>query len=168
MLEGTDYFLTVAEVAIAFVTVSAILILFRQAIGEPLSRFQLFMVRGLVELGLAVLQAALLPSLLRLVGVPVEKIWHIGSAVLGSFLFIYYVTYWFRRRRAEPEIPWLNFATVFNIGGSYLVGVLQLVNAIWIGSLGVYAIGVAWLLMILTVALAYSVPIFLRRPGGPE
>jgi hypothetical protein len=162
MFDGMDYFLTAAEIAIAFVAVSMILIVLRQVIGQPLSNYQLFIVRSIMEISLAALQAALLPSVLRLFSLPPEVVWRAASALLGIFLGAYYVTYWFRRRRTDPDIGWLNFGALFNVGGSYVVALVQLYNAIWAGSAAVYATGVGWMLLLLSIGLIYMAPVFLR------
>ena len=167
-----DYLLTQAEVGVGFVAVSAILILFRQVRGGELSPYQMFVIQMFIEVDVVMIHASLLPILLHGSGIEEPWLWRAPSLALGVLLLGYFVVYW-RRRPKNAELGPTHPTVVFNIGGSYLAAGLLIANGMQWASRGVYLLGIAWLLMLMTVMLVAFVRIFFRSDAtivarGPD
>lgn len=150
-MEGADFLLTIAEISLAFVGFSAIIAVFRQAGGRTWSEFERLLIRAMIELGFAALFFALVPQILAYLGFPDPWVWGLSSASLGFFMLGYHANYLIRRHRvggaaASPVRPTVLFTRI-TIG--LLIGAVLLLSAFDIlvpRGVGVYAVGVTWLL----------------------
>jgi hypothetical protein len=68
-LSGASYLYTLATVSITFVGFSVFFILIRQALGQTMSEFDIFLTRNFLQLGFTVAVCALLAPLLSLLEV---------------------------------------------------------------------------------------------------
>lgn len=117
-MNSATYFVTVAAIAIALVTVCAVLIAlgqipWRRDTGDtrsmPISAFHLFLVRGYVELGLLLVQMCLFPLLAFTVfGEVSDSTWALMTRVLFILLVCYFLYYIRNRHRTKPARSWLN------------------------------------------------------------
>ena len=149
-MEASDYLLTTAEVAVAFVGFAAIVVAIRER-ANPLESSARLLLGWMVERGLAALFFALLPLLLGFLGVAEGLIWRLGCA--GIFLYILSalvrsIRAWLTDSGIRALIDPINYylrATAIGI-----VGVVQLLAALGVGltaSVGWYLFGVSWLLV---------------------
>jgi hypothetical protein len=166
-LVGSSYLYTLATISITFVGFSTIAIAFLQATGGTLSDYHIALVRLFLSYGLAATGLALLPPLLRLLGVPEELIWRYSSGLLAlldiAFLVIGIVG---RRRVARGPTP---FAVLVNFAITIVVVVLQVLNVAGTGfepNIGPYVLGATWLIVVAALVFLENVSAFLQRRGG--
>jgi hypothetical protein len=160
----SDFFLTLAQVAIGFVAFSTIAVVLRQMIGTSFDAYQTLLLHFVIECGLAATLYALAPVLLAIAGLTPPMLWRVSSAALGVFGLVFPVYYVRQRRRILPgPIParavWITLGTV-------VVDALLWLNALtpvfrW--SAGPYAIGVTWLLSAAGIILILTFGEFMRR-----
>jgi hypothetical protein len=113
-LAGSGYLYTLATVSVTFVGFSALLIVFRQAMGGELTRYDTNFALAFIRVGFIVTAGALLPPLLALCGWSESTTWRVSSAAVGI------PTLWFvasipRRRRTPtsrsvPTLVWIMLA----------------------------------------------------------
>ena len=163
------FLLTTAEIAIAFVGFSAVVVAFRESGGQRLSPFQHLQVRVMIELGFATLFLAAAPLMLSFLELEPATVWRISHAAFGLFLLLYFGNYHARRRpRAEPgSSPVRSPMFIVRIVVTYGLGVLFLMAAAGVllpAGLALYATGLAWVLAL--AALAFL--IMVTRWGRPS
>jgi len=146
-MDGSEYLLTTAEVAVALAGFSALIIVLRQSrsTGIPSG-----LVASLIERSLVATLLSFLPLLLGGLGVPERVLWSGASGLLA----IYIASLAYRgvvNRRSEPALAALVSSPLY--GASYALGLavmlLQFANALGIGvQQGVwwYLTGLTWLL----------------------
>jgi hypothetical protein len=147
----SDFFLTIAEISLAFVGFSAVVVALRQSGAAQWSSFQRFSARILIELGFACLFLALLPLLLQLLGVGEPTVWQLSCASLGLFLLAYFTAYPFRRRPIATVSPARRWAIYSRIALNHALGVTALISSFGLGvpsGPGIYALGIAWLFFV--------------------
>ena len=169
-MEGSDFLLTVAEISIAFDGFSAVVAVFRQGRGELLSPLQQLLLRVMIELGFAALFFSLAPFVLSYLDVAQGWLWPLCDVSLGAFMIIYFTHYGFRRRRygALNESPVSARSIYSRIAVNHALGIIALLagfDLILEPSLGIYALGITWLLALgaLTFIIAVGV---MERPGN--
>jgi len=160
----SDYFHTLAQVAIGFVGFSTIAVVLRQMIGRPLDAYQTLLVRYVIECGLAATIFSLAPVLLAVAGLSAPTLWRVSSAALGIFGLVYPAHYVHRRRRAKPgALPrhgvWIYLGTIAVVALLWL----NVFTPIFRWSAGPYALGVTWLLLQSAVILVFAFGEFMRK-----
>jgi hypothetical protein len=148
-LPGSDFFYTLAQLAVTFVGFSTVAIVLRQTFGGEMSRLDILITRIFIQLGFMVVAGAMLPPLLELFQWEPATIWRTASVVTAIPIFIFAVTYPSRRRAASgmptPMPIWLDIAIL-------LVAVAALLcNAGGIGfepSAGPHAAGLSIILLV--------------------
>ncbi len=164
-LPGSNYLLTLAAVSITFAGFSTIAIVFRQAQGVGLSEYETVFVRLFVASGLIATVFSLIPPLLELFGITASSVWRVSSLAFALVL-VWRLVYWMRlrlhlRSRRLPRI------TVF-LSALFIVLILGLfVNAIGIliePNVGLYALGVTWLLVNAILGFILMLSSFLQPP----
>jgi len=166
-MPGEEFLLTTAEIAIAFVGFSAVVVAFRESSGHRLSQFQHLQVRVMIELGFATLFFAGAPLVLSFLDLASSTVWRIAHGAFGLFLLIYFGNYHVRRRpRADPgSSPVRSPLFVVRIVVTYGFGVLSLMAAVGLlvpAGLALYAIGLAWVLAIAALAFLIMVTMWGR------
>ena len=78
-MQGADFLLTIAEISLALVGFSAVIVAFRQAGGRTWSQFERLLIRGMIELGFAALFFALVPHILVYLHFPDPWVWGLSS-----------------------------------------------------------------------------------------
>lgn len=146
-MEGSDYLLTAAEVAVALAGFSALVIVLRRSDSRGVPPG---LVASLIERSLVATMLSLLPVLLYGLGLPTSQLWLSASGLLGTYM----VSLAWRAaslRRREPGFAELisgpAFALFFVLG--LIVMVLQFANAAGVGvqqSVWWYLTGLTWLL----------------------
>ncbi len=164
-LPGSTYLLALAAISVTFVSVSTVVVVFRQVQGAVLSKFELFLMRLFLVSGLMATVAALVPPLLGLFGITPSLVWRVSS--LAFALAILWREISFIRRRPQlqpgPEPP-----AIYILQGITIAVVLGLfINAIGILSelsVGLYALAATWLLVNSAAAFIISLSRFLESP----
>ena len=102
-MEHADTFLTTAEISIAFVGFSAIVVIFRRGGAKPLVEIEAFGVRTMIEIGLSALFLSLLPFIADAYGASDTTLWAICSGTYAFFLPTHVAWGWLVFFRAPAE-----------------------------------------------------------------
>jgi hypothetical protein len=97
---GSAYLYALATVAITFVGFSALLLIFRQARGDVMTRYESYFMLSFIQPGFIVTAGALLPSVLALYGLPTVAVWRASSLIMAIPIFLFVATLPGRRRAA--------------------------------------------------------------------
>ena len=151
-MEASDLLLTLAEISIAFVGFSAVIVIFRQFASGEFSRFQHLQVAVLIRGGLLVLFLCVLPLLLELFPLPSVLAWRLASGVQALVIAAHLALYAAERTRsltASPAPETSRTGYLVRMVSTGLVVVLQVLNAIVFPDSvvrPVYCTGVLWML----------------------
>lgn len=151
-MSPTDFLLTVAEIAIAFVGFSAIVIVFRRFASGAESGFQNLQVTAIIQVGLLALLLSLLPLLLGLFPFANAAAWRLSSVLFALSSALYVASYARRRARFNPPPGASQTGYYLRMGSLALVAAVQLLNAFLVPEslvAGIYCVGVIWLLVLL-------------------
>jgi hypothetical protein len=167
-VQGGEALSTIAQVGLGLAGFTGILV----ALGRTQTAFSRPEVLRLLLLLVSSFGAvflALLPFALHESGVGDVACWRLSSAALAAFTSISLAYLGYQIRRHRSEFGQLFSAAVFVIiaTGSVLMVVLQLVNALGLGSpprSGSFLIGLLWLLFI--ASLQFARILFVRGPGS--
>jgi len=167
----SDFFFTLAQVAIGFVAFSTIAVVLRQMMGRSFDAYQTLLLHFVIECGLAATMYALVPVLLAITGLASAALWRASSAALGVFGVVFPVYYVRQRRRVRPgPIParavWITVGTAVVDAALWL----NTLTPVFHWSPGPYAIGVTWLLSAAGIILILTFGEFMRkeREGDPN
>lgn len=162
-MDGSDYLLTTAEVAVALAGFSALIIVLRQSDSREIPAG---LIANLIERSLVAAVLSLLPVLLAGLELSEARLWFTSSGLLG----IYIVSLAWRGvtiRRREPGASELisgpGFAFFFVLG--LFVMVLQFANALGVGvqqSVWWYLVGLTWLIASAGIMFFLSVRFWAR------
>ncbi len=164
-LPGSNYLLALAAISITFVSVSTIAVVFRQAQGDVLSEFELFLMRLFLVSGLMATVASLLPPLLGLFGIAPSLVWRVSSLVFALAILWREIAFIRRRPQFRPGPRPPSIYVLYGITIAAVLGLL--INAIGVLSepgVGLYALAATWLLVNSVVAFIISLGMFLDSP----
>jgi len=102
-LPGSIYLYALATVSITFVGFSAILLIFRQAIGGAMTRYDTYFMLSFIKSGFIVTAGSLLPPVLALYGLSPSAVWRVSSVTMAIAVFMFVVTLPGRRRAASRQ-----------------------------------------------------------------
>ena len=150
-MEASDYLLTLAEVAVAFVGFAAIVLSLRERSEGPAPDGSVAL-GWLVERGLAALFFSLLPLLLGFLDVPPEIGWRASSGLLSCYLvYAAYSSLAERFRYSERVNPvgaanyYARFSASLLVLISQAMAAADLLPAL---RTGIYLLGCTWLLVL--------------------
>lgn len=110
-LPGASYLSALATVSITFAAFSALVLIFRQAMGGALTRYESYFVLSFILAGFIVTAGSLLPSMLALYGLSSITVWRVSSLVMAFPVLAFVVTLPGRRRAAGhhrvPRYVWI-------------------------------------------------------------
>ena len=161
---GSTYFYALAGVSITFVGFSALLVIFRQARGDAMTRYESYFVLSFIQPGFIVTGGALLPSLLALNGLPAAAIWRASSTITAIPILLFVATLP-GRRRAATSAPMPLYVGLFAL--------LQLAIALYLvataigtpaAGAGPYAAAITALLVTTAVAYVIALSAAFREP----
>lgn len=123
-LLGASYLSALATVSITFAAFSALVLIFRQAMGGALTRYESYFVLSFILAGFIVTAGSLLPSVLALYGLSSLTVWRVSSLITAVPVLAFVVTLPRRRRAAGhhrvPRYVWILLFVQLGIV-SYLV-----------------------------------------------
>jgi hypothetical protein len=158
-LIGSDYLLRLSALAVSFVGFSGVIVALRRALGVELASIHMYLIRFLIEGGLAVATFGLLPAALSFTGLPDSMIWRLLSAT-AAFVFSGYLILVFRRRiRVTPRISILRPEALVAVPVSVLA-----VLGFWVNTVGIgFQPSAALYAMALTAFFLVGVWIFIQN-----
>src|ERR1051326_1468203 len=101
--QAVVYLYALGTISTTFVGFSAIIMIFRQTVGDGLSPLDSWITLVFIQLGFIVTAGSLSPPLLAICGVPPALAWRLSSAVLGAAATVFTATYPSRRRNRSEE-----------------------------------------------------------------
>jgi hypothetical protein len=108
---GSAYLYALATVSITFVGFSALLLIFRQARGDVMTRYESYFMLSFIQPGFIVTAGSLLPSVLALYGLPTVTVWQVSSIIVAVPIAVFLATLPGRRRAATrssmPRYVWI-------------------------------------------------------------
>ena len=159
----SDFLLTMAEIAIAFVAFATIIIVFRQSVGHELTALQILVGRSLIELSLGVTLLSLMPVVLNHFDIGGDALWRASSGVLGIFFAWFACWYPLRRRRAAgSDAPARGFTFYFVMGGSAIATLVLFANALIWADFALFSLGLFWGLVAPSTVFLWSLVVFLH------
>src|SRR5574337_93735 len=87
---GLTYLYALATVSITFVGFSALLLIFRQARGDVMTKYESYFMLSFMQPGFIVTAGSLVPSVLVLYGVSTVTVWRVSSIIVAipTLLFV--------------------------------------------------------------------------------
>lgn len=164
---GSTYLYALAAVSITFVGFSALLVIFRQARGQAMTRYESYFVLSFVQPGFIVTAGSLLPSVFALYGMPVSRVWQASSLIIAIPIIIFAAALPKRRRAATPT-PLPRYVQILR-WLQILIAVYLIANAFGVpgpAAIGPYAASLTALLF--TTAIAFVVALGLAFAEPPQ
>jgi hypothetical protein len=122
---GSTYLYALAAVSVTFVGLAALLVIFRQARGEAMTRYESYFLLSFIQPGFIVTGGSLLPSVLALYGLPAPTVWRVSSVIMAIPILLFVATLP-GRRRAATSAPIPRYVQVLSLS--------QLLIALYLGS----------------------------------
>ena len=167
MAEAQAYFLALAAISTTFVGFSALIMLFRQALGGGVTQLDSWITLVFVQLGFLVTAGSLAPPLLRLVGLPEPLIWRGCSLAAGAVMAIFTTTYPRRRRAvagaATPIYAWIDLTLLL------LCTAVLLANGLgwpWRPFAGALAVGLTGVFLVATLGYLHALGALHRQAAA--
>jgi archaellum biogenesis protein FlaJ (TadC family) len=82
-LPGSSYLYALATVSITFVGFSALLLIFRQAMGSTMTRYESYFMLSFMQVGFIVTIGSLSPPALALYGWSPTTVWRLSSTIMA-------------------------------------------------------------------------------------
>lgn len=162
-MDTWEFLVTIANLSIALIAFSTIVVALRQMVGGGLSEFQLLVVKMFSICGFSALFFSLLPILLSYFGVPGPWLWRISNPLLATALVIIHVWYFRNRRRVAPGRTF-NLTNQINRGLLLIALVLLFLGTVGIvfeNTIAPYAFGLVGLLFASATGFLRTLPDFL-------
>lgn len=113
MLNGYEFLYVIAEVSIALIAFTTIVVVLRQVVGGGLSAFQILVVQLFALCGFSALFMSLLPVLLSFLGVNEPWLWRICNSAMIILIVGSQLWYFRQRRVVAPDRP-INKTNIVN------------------------------------------------------
>ena len=158
--------LTTAELAIALIAFTNIVVALHQIGGGHLNDFQLLVVKLFSVCGFCATFFALLPILLIYFGIHETLLWRIANPVLGASVLWINVWYFHHRKRVAPDRPYqiANYLTSTILAVALILLALGTFRIYFIGSIAPYAFTLVGLLVASAAAFLNTLADFLHVP----
>jgi hypothetical protein len=164
---GSTYLYALAAVSITFVGFSALLVIFRQARGEAMTRYESYFVLSFIQPGFIVTGGSLVPSVFALYGLPAPTVWRVSSAVMAIPILLFVATLP-ARRRVATSAPIPRYVQILS-WLQLLIALYLILNAIGMpasAGIGPYAASLTALLF--TTAIAYVIALSVAFGDSPK
>ncbi len=162
-MDTSEFLLTIANLSIALIAFSTIVVALRQMTGGGLSEFQLLVVITFSVCGFSALFFSLLPILLVFFGVPESLLWRISNPLLAAAIVSTHIWYFTNRRRVAPRRKF-NVTNQINRAIMLVALILLLLGTTGIAfknSIAPYAFGLVGLLFASASGFLRTLPDFL-------
>ena len=163
---GSTYLYALAAVSITFIGFSALLVIFRQARGDALTRYEGYFVLSFIQPGLIVTGGSLLPSVLSLYGIAAQTVWRASSIVVAIPILIFVATLPGRRRAATSGAPIPRYVQVLALL-QFAIAVYLIAVAAGVATatgIGPYAASLTALLFTTVAAYVIALGVALAQP----
>jgi hypothetical protein len=161
---GSTYLYTLATLSTTLVGFTAVVVMFRQVLGGRMTRFDSFLMRTFLLLGVMVTAAAMLPPLLGLWRLDDRSVWRIASIVFAVSILLFVFVLPSRRRVAaggsmpiEPKM----FITISLIAAAGLM--VNAAGLVGDPGVGLYATALSTIFTVFGLALAYVLGLLHRH-----
>ena len=165
---GSTYLYALAAVSITFVGFSALLVIFRQARGDALTRYESYFVLSFIQPGLIVTGGSLLPSVFALYGFPAPAVWRASSIIAAIPIVVFVTTLPSRRRAATGGKPIPLYVRVL-ASVDLVIALYLIANAAGIAAangVGPYAASLTALLLTTVTAYVIALSVALGEAPG--
>lgn len=156
------YFLTLAQIAIAFVAFTSLVVVLRQTRGGAITVYERLAMTFNIETGFVVLWFAMAPPLFGLPQDYTAPVWRVFAGIQGAFTIAWLSIYLYRRKRAlKAPFP---VRMLFFTGSVYLFAsalILDATGIIRTGDTSLYAIALTWGLAASCVGFVLTLPYFI-------
>ena len=102
-MSESDFLVSIADLAIALLAFTTIVVALRQMVGGGLGDFQVLVVKLFSLCGFSALFFGLLPILLAFFEIPESWIWRICNVLLGTTVVLIHVWYFKNRKQVAPH-----------------------------------------------------------------
>jgi hypothetical protein len=162
---GLTYLYALATVSITFVGFSALLLIFRQARGDVMTKYESYFMLSFMQPGFIVTAGSLVPSVLVLYGLPTITVWRVSSIIIAIPILLFVATLPGRRRAATSSpMPWfVRFFAFLQL----LIALYLLTNAFpgsTTAGIAPYAAAITGLLFTTAIAYVMALRIALEQP----
>ncbi len=163
---GSGYLYALAGVSVTFVGFSALLLIFRQARGDPMTRYETYFVLSFIQPGFIVTAGSLLPSVFALYGLPAAAVWRASSLLLAVPILIFVATLP-GRRRAATSAPTPQYVRILSFL-QLLIAVYLVMNGLGVApaAVGPYAAAVTGLLFTTAIGYLIALKVAFEQPRG--
>lgn len=163
LMSESDFLVAIAELSIALLAFTTIVVALRQMVGGGLGDFQVLVVKLFSLCGFSALFFGLLPILLGFFEVPEAWIWQISNVLLGVTLVLIHLWYFRNRKRIAPERKF-NTTNMINLGIMVVAVVLLSLGTAGVafgGSIAPYAFALVGLLVAAATAFMRTLADFI-------
>jgi hypothetical protein len=162
-----EFLIATAELSIALIAFTNIVVALRQMGGGNLSEFQLLVVRLFSVCGFCAIFFALLPILMQYFGVPAGWLWRICNPPLAVSIILINQWYFRERRRVSPARPFklANYVTTIILVASLVLLAMGTLGIWFDASIAPFAFTLVGLLVASAVAFLNTLSDFLSAPG---
>jgi hypothetical protein len=162
---GSAYLYALATVSITFVGFSALLLIFRQARGDVMTRYESYFMLSFIQPGFIVTAGSLLPSVLAFYGLPTVTVWRASSIIMAIPILLFVATLPGRRRAAtsSPMPRYIRFFSFLQL----LIALYLVTNALGApttAGVAPYAAAITGLLFTTAIAYVVALSIALAQP----
>ena len=156
-LAASGYLYTIAMIAIAFASLSVLIMIFNQVMGGHMTERHSFVSRQYLQLGFMTTLGSILPPLLALLDIPAAIDWRASSIVMAVILGGWALTFPRRRHTASPaKIPKPVASLVITLGLAAVALAINAVIAPVERMAGIYAAAVTVILICAGMMFLYS------------
>lgn len=163
---GSAYLYALAAVSVTFVGFAALLLSFRQARGEPMTRYEGYFLLSFVQSGFVVTGGALLPLVLALCGLSAPMVWRVSGGIMAIPILAFVATLP-GRRRAATSAPTPRYVRVLALALPTTIALYLASNAIGASTpagVGPYAAAMTGLFFSVVIAYIIALNAALAEP----
>ena len=163
LMSESDFLVAIADLAIALLAFTTIVVALRQMVGGGLGDFQVLVVKLFSLCGFSALFFGLLPILLAFFEVPQPWIWRVCNVLLGVTVVMIHSWYFKNRREIAPHRKF-NATNVINLAIMIVAVVLLILGTLGVafgGSIAPYAFALVGLLVAAATAFLRTLADFI-------
>jgi hypothetical protein len=168
-LAGSSYLYTLAQLALAFVAFSTIVVIIRHMFSAGMSEIHIMIVRLFIVDGLSVSAFALLPPLLELFGLNESIIWRMSSGIVSIYSIMHLSSYVIHRRKLNVgSLPIRIYVNTIVILILNIFLWLNVIGKPFEPNIAPYALFLTWMLAMAGIIFIQTLDLFLEKPGQKQ